>query len=232
MNEINKIGALDGLRGYMALWVFVAHVTTMATIQFKKNDGWGMLFANGDFAVGVFIVLSGFVITLNLMNESNIGDFYIRRALRLFPVYLVCLIASVLILDLSIRVLIEFPWSAQRLMDRIHYLQNSKEYFALHLLAHIPLLHGLIPERMLPSTSYTFMGKTWSLALEWQYYLVAPLLFRLMMWIKSGCLLKALVVFALIVVSRKFPQSSLELGRRIVCKRQLVRITPFSKAVS
>ncbi|HUW28398.1 MAG TPA: acyltransferase [Sulfuriferula sp.] len=208
MTETRKIGALDGLRGYMALWVFVTHVTTMATIQVQKHDGLGMLFANGEFAVGVFIVLSGFVITLNLQKERNAGDFYIRRVLRLFPVYWVCLIASVLILDLSIRVLTEFPWSAPRLMDRINYLQNSKEYLMPHLLAHIFLLHGLIPDRILPSSSYAFMGQAWSLTLEWQYYLVAPLLFWFMARIKSGFLPKALVVLALIVVSRRSPQSS------------------------
>lgn len=208
MSEARKIGALDGLRGYMALWVFVTHVTTMATIQVQKYDGLGMLFANGEFAVGVFIVLSGFVITLNLMKERNAGDFFIRRALRLFPVYWICLIASVLVLDLSIRVLTEFPWSAPRLMDRIQYLQDSKKYLVPHLLAHVLLLHGLIPDRILPSSSFAFMGQAWSLTLEWQYYLVAPLLFWFMTRIKPGYLPKALVVLALIVVSRKSPQSS------------------------
>lgn len=208
MTKIGKIDALDGLRGYMALWVFVTHVTTMATIQLQKYDGLGMFFANGEFAVGVFIVLSGFVITLNLQKERNAGDFYIRRILRLFPVYWICLIASVLILDLSIHVLIEFPWNAPRLMDRINYLQNSREYLVPHLLAHVFLLHGLIPDRMLPSSSYAFMGQAWSLTLEWQYYLVAPLLFWFMTRIKSGLLPKIVIVLALIVMSRKSQQSS------------------------
>jgi peptidoglycan/LPS O-acetylase OafA/YrhL len=208
MTETRKIGALDGLRGYMALWVFVTHITTMATLQLQKYDGLGMLFANGEFAVGVFIVLSGFVITLNLNKERNIGDFYIRRALRLFPVYLVCLLASVLILNLSIGVLTDYPWSAPRLMDRIQYLQDSRDYFFPNLIAHVLLLHGLIPERILPSTSYAFMGQAWSLTLEWQYYLVAPALFWFMTRIKSGYLAKALVVLALMVASRWSPQST------------------------
>lgn len=208
MSESRKIGALDGLRGYMALWVFITHVTTMATLQIEKHNTPGMFFANGEFAVGVFIVLSGFVITLNLQKERNAGDFYIRRALRLFPVYWICLVASVLALNLSIEVLHQIPWSEPRLMDRIQYLQNSKEYLVPHLFAHFFLLHGLIPEHVLPSTSYAFMGQAWSLTLEWQYYLVAPLLFWGLTRIKSSYLAKALALFVLILVSHKFVQSS------------------------
>lgn len=174
-----KVHALDGLRGLMALWVFITHVTTMATIPLHKNEGLGWIFANGQFAVGVFIILSGFVITLNVQSAKNFTSttFLIRRVFRLFPVYLICLLASVLILDLSLDVLKELPWPGLRTQDRIQYLQDSKNNFYPHVILHSFLIHGLVPESILRSTSYAFMGQAWSLTLEWQFYLSVPLFY-------------------------------------------------------
>ena len=205
-----KIHALDGLRGVMALWVFVSHVTTMAGLAIQKNVGWGWILANGEFAVGVFILLSGFVIMLNIMASQPLhkSDFWTRRALRLFPVYLICLAASTLMIDISIDALHALPESAQRLADRLRYLEASKTDFFKHLLLHAGLLHGLVPERILPSTSYAFMGQAWSLTLEWQFYLVAPFFCALLQkthrhWIRMGVLLGVLLA-----ASRGFPQVS------------------------
>jgi len=204
----DKIRTLDGLRGYMSLWVFFTHVLTMATLTLDKHQGWGWILANGEFAVGVFIILSGFVITLNLQREQTVSDFYLRRALRLFPAYLVCLAFSVLILPMSIELLRNFPWEAMRLDDRIAYLENSQKYFYPHLVAHVALLHGLIPERLLPSTSFAFMGQAWSLTLEWQYYIIAPLIFWLQMRIRPQLWLMALAVLFGTLVARRMTQGS------------------------
>jgi hypothetical protein len=51
----------------------------------------GWILANGDTAVGTFIIISGFVIALNVdRSYDGYGGYIIRRALRLFPVYLTC----------------------------------------------------------------------------------------------------------------------------------------------
>jgi len=99
--KIDRIESLEGLRGLMAFWVWVSHVTTMATLPFEKRAGAGWILANGEFAVGVFVILSGFVISLSLqsMRPLNIGEFLIRRGFRLFQIYLVALYLSVLLLE-------------------------------------------------------------------------------------------------------------------------------------
>lgn len=196
-----QVPGLEGVRGIMALWVWVTHVTTMATLALHKNEGWGWVLANGEFAVGVFIIISGFVISATLLGsrDGRVSSYLVRRAFRLFPVYLVCLLGCVAIVDLSIQVLRDIPWAGIRTDERIGYLLAAKENFWTHLGLHVVLLHGIVPERLLPATSFAFMGQAWSLTLEWQFYLAAPLLvaiagkFRLNLWTATaGALLLSL----------------------------------------
>jgi peptidoglycan/LPS O-acetylase OafA/YrhL len=204
-----KIPHLEGLRGWMAIWVWVTHVSTMAGFQLKKNEGVGWVLANGEFAVAIFVVLSGFVISKTIAESWSGGrDFFVRRTFRLFPVYLICLGASVLILNLSIELLHDMPWALERISDRSKYLLDSKQYFSYHLILHALLLHGLIPDSVLPSSSYAFMGQAWSLSLEWQFYLVAPALFWLLNRVKLGRAANMILLLVLAIVSRKLSQPS------------------------
>jgi peptidoglycan/LPS O-acetylase OafA/YrhL len=207
-----KIEALDGLRGWMAFWVWVSHVTTMAALPLEKTTGLGWILANGEFAVAVFVVLSGFVISMTLTEPGGqaTSAFYVRRGFRLFPAYLVCLLISAfLTLDLSITALEELPWYTTRTADRLVYLHNSRNAFWTHLSLHVPLLHGIVPERFLPSTSYAFMGQAWSLTLEWQFYLFAPFAIVFMRRFEWTPLRQTALLFALGLLARRLPQPSM-----------------------
>ncbi len=206
---MTKIEGLEGLRGYMAIWVWITHVTTMAALPLNKNTGWGRILANGDLAVGVFIMLSGFVISASVLNaNTKYSEYITRRALRLFPAYIVCLVISILILNLSIGVLHALPWDANRTEGRLAYLEASRTNFWPHLLLHSTMLHGLIPDSVLPYTSYAFMGQAWSLTLEWQFYLVAPVLLIAVERIKSSLLAISIVFLVLLALAMQFNQPS------------------------
>ena len=201
-----KLLALDGLRGWMALWVWITHVVTMATLPLVKTHGIGVVLANGQYAVCVFILLSGFVIS-NSATTHSWKDFIIRRGFRLFPAYLICLAISVLIVGLSIELIKATPWPMMRIDDRLEYLQDSLAHFWPHLGLHVLLLHGLVPDSILSSTSYAFMGQAWSLTLEWQYYLMAGLLMKLSF--KSRSLVFELaVLIVLLMMAKVFTQPS------------------------
>ena len=190
----------------MALWVYVTHVLTMATLPLEKGSGIGTILANGTWPVAVFILLSGFVIS-NSATSRSYAAFITKRAFRIFPVYLVCLAVSVAILDISIEALHAAPWDMKRREDRLFYLEESQRNFWPHLALHIPMLHGLMPRSSLPASPYAFMGQAWSLTLEWQFYIIAPLIFGIAKNRKAD-LVHYVVLGALLWVSKKFEQGS------------------------
>src|SRR3569832_1712860 len=89
--------ALDGLRGVAILLVLFLHVFDFLNYFFI---GW--------LGVDLFFVLSGFLITdilLKTVDKPNyLRNFYMRRILRIFPLYYLTLIVCLLILP-SIDVL-------------------------------------------------------------------------------------------------------------------------------
>lgn len=209
---MKQIDELDGLRGWMALWVWVTHVTTVAALPFEKTQGFGWVLANGSFAVGVFVILSGFVISMALSDARDQPKrvFYVRRALRLFPAYLICLaISAFFMIEPSISALHALPWDAPRNAGRLEYLYASRDAFWTHLALHAPLLHGLVPDQILPANSYAFMGQAWSLTLEWQFYLIAPFALAFMRWFEWTALREGALLIVLGLLARRLGQPSM-----------------------
>lgn len=76
-----RVAAVDGLRGLLAVVVLAWHVCSPFGL------GWMLPLANA--AVALFFVLSGYALTRGW--DGRYGAFLIRRALRLWPVYALCL---------------------------------------------------------------------------------------------------------------------------------------------
>lgn len=97
---------LDGLRGIAAIAVVLGHIELIKQFFQLKNvyDRGGPFFLYlGSLAVTFFFVLSGFLITFLLLKEKEskgtiaIRNFYLRRALRIWPVYYVLFVLGFLI---------------------------------------------------------------------------------------------------------------------------------------
>lgn len=171
---MSKVNEMDSLRGLMAGWVFLSHVCFFAGLK----DGPFALIAMGGPAVTVFIILSGFAITISLLrSESSYSDYIARRFFRIYPVYLIGLAMGLATSFAYPDLLASLEWVDPTSIDRIDRRTDGEaDAFWLHLVAHLTLLHGIIPDNILYGSALTFNGVLWSLSLEWQFYLVAPLL--------------------------------------------------------
>lgn len=169
---------IEGLRGYLALWVAVGHALNFSGIM----DGGAVmtLLLSGHQAVLEFIVLSGFVIThLRLSSPETYGTYIARRAWRIFPVYVVCFLIAVAITPMLATFVQQVPWAnttdwAGFKQERLDWLTQLQTNGWAHILAHLSGLHGLIPDEILPYSNRAFLAPAWSVSLEWQFYLVAP----------------------------------------------------------
>lgn len=167
---------LDAARAFLAWIVVVVHCAYDGGIH---NKSWAMA---GIWAVAAFVTISGFVIaSLLLSKKETYPVFVFRRFMRLFPVYVVCLLLALLLQPVAPN----FPLSSE-----VTGLENER-FWAL-LLSHLALLHGIWPHAAIGQCA--FLNPAWSISLEWQLYLVAPALLALMLRYRAKLLAPLLAV--------------------------------------
>lgn len=114
MNKYKNISFFEGLnalRFFAALLVVMHHSETIRNKNGLCNLEWLGAFRNGGNAVTFFFVLSGFLITYLLLKENNntgsisIKKFYIKRTLRIWPLYFLLVIIGTLILPQAFSLL-------------------------------------------------------------------------------------------------------------------------------
>ena len=159
---------LDGLRFFSFLVVFFSHIIFTKNGHIKEESWFkffkGRIFYEGDLGVSFFFVLSGFLITYLLIKEKqftgnvHISSFYIRRALRIWPLYYFCVFFGFIIFPLLKTVFGQIPnETADPILCSI-FLNNFSA-----------VLNGP------PDASV--LSVLWSVAIEEQFYLLWPILF-------------------------------------------------------
>jgi len=102
----------------------------------------------------------------------------------------------------------QLPWDGPRTAGRLEIFENTRQFYWPHLFLHTFLLHGIVPDKILPSTSFAFMGQAWSLTLEWQFYLIAPFAFFLLSRMRITHVMHFVVMAATVALSKLFGQPS------------------------
>ncbi|MFN8669151.1 MAG: acyltransferase [Gemmatimonadaceae bacterium] len=156
---------LDGVRGLAIVLVFLVHFKfrTWSTPLDAFVDG---IFRSGWMGVDLFFVLSGFLIT-GILLEGRSGpryfrNFYLRRLLRLFPVYYLTLAVLFLVLP---RVLQPPP------AELVALVPHQGWYWLYAVNVFQVRSHGTM--------SYFNTLHLWSLSVEEQFYLLWPMVVRL-----------------------------------------------------
>ncbi|WP_101951618.1 acyltransferase [Mycobacterium sp. 3519A] len=165
-----RIIGLDGVRGLLCLSIAITHVTgyyTAHTAHVWKTNVFG-------FSLVYFFVLSGFLLFLpyvrNVVAERssarmpNVRDYAVHRLARIMPAYLViCLIVN-FVLRLSY-------------VDNASLMPDDAKTGIGVITAPGELLANLaLVQTYFPAYIQTGIGPSWSLTLEYAFYLSLPLL--------------------------------------------------------
>ena len=89
-----RLAWLDALRGFAALCVVFDHAGYHMLIN-ERNFVYRW-FDPGQYGVFVFFLVSGYIIPASLERKGSVRAFWISRAFRLFPLYAVALVLSVI----------------------------------------------------------------------------------------------------------------------------------------
>jgi peptidoglycan/LPS O-acetylase OafA/YrhL len=155
------VAVLDGVRGVAILMVLCVHFIGDSPAHTALGRAMVKLANYGIWGVDLFFVLSGFLITGLLYDSKKSAhyfrDFYVRRTLRIFPLYY-----GVLALLFIVLPALPTPYPAGLAESAHHqawlWLYASNGYLAIHRAWALP-----------------YVGHFWSLAVEEQFYLIWPI---------------------------------------------------------
>lgn len=162
--------ALDGLRAVALIFIVMFHTWQQSWIYYNIKLGPDKYLLNleivqrfGYVAIDIFFVLSGFClfypIARDIFGESKFTgwrNFFIKRARRIYPAYILMLIILIIVPALS--------WAAE------YDVHNAKDV-AKHFIYHVLFIHN-IDNATIGSTIST----AWTMSVEVQFYLLFPLL--------------------------------------------------------
>lgn len=171
---------LDGLRALAVLAVIIYHA--------NLEIGGVQIFKGGFFGVDVFFVLSGYLITGIIRKQKDnssfsIIDFYWRRAKRIVPALLVMLLITSIVAYFILlpNDLVSYTQTLQSaLYFGSNYFFYGEDSYIAESSIYKPLLH------------------TWSLAVEWQFYLVYPIIIWVIKKIFKQYMFSILLALALL----------------------------------
>ena len=164
--SLGHLRSLDGLRAVAVLVVMAFHAGIAG-------------FHGGRAGVDVFFVISGFLITTLLLVERDrsgrigLGAFYMRRALRLYPALLVAVAGALLLAYLKMPVFGASSASFDSTLEGTPFA----------------LFYTMNVARAAEWSNGGFLGHTWSLAIEEQFYLVWPVVVILVLRRRGPALL-------------------------------------------
>ena len=204
-----KLEALTALRFVAAACIVLHHLRGSFGIA---GDAYSSL--NLGAAVSFFFVLSGFVLAYAHPRLSGLSDgfaFLVKRWFRIWPLHFACL---VILLVLMPQLLTEAARSVQGWLE---------------IVANILLLQAWVPWS---SFYFSFNPVSWSISIEWFFYLCFPFLLYLMLRRNGARLallatLLPLVVLLVLCAVCKVPDYSD--ARSQITTHGLIYINPFAR---
>ena len=155
---------LNGLRFIAAFLVIIHHIEQFKNLWNIPNFYYkSSIKSLGDVGVTVFFVLSGFLITYILLKEKhktgtiNIISFYIKRILRIWPLYFLLMILGLFVFN-------KLPFA-----NTEDLYVNFHEFFYIKLILYIFILPNIVLQLF---GAVPLISQLWSIGIEEQFYLI------------------------------------------------------------
>lgn len=149
MNHKSRLEELDALRGLAALAVVLYHYTIRYEELFGHAKTSYLSFTYGNLGVNLFFMISGFIIFMTITRTNHVKDFAKKRALRLYPAYIV----AVIITFISVKI----------------YGLEGRDVSYFEGFFNLTMLQGFIPGIKPVDGAY------WSLVVELTFYIMIGL---------------------------------------------------------
>ena len=183
---------LDGLRFVSFFVVFLYHCL-LSILSYLKDASpevynvVNFLFKHGNLGVNFFFVLSGFLITYLLIKEKefngqiHVPNFYVRRILRIWPLYYLCIIVGFI------------GFGILKKMSGEPIMENANPWYYIFFGANFDIMHTW-PEK----PDALLLSVLWSVAVEEQFYLTWPLILSIVPLKKFRFVFPAIMAFSLL----------------------------------
>jgi peptidoglycan/LPS O-acetylase OafA/YrhL len=156
----SRLAWLDALRGFAALCVVFDHGSTL--VLRPVRDFLYHTMDLGQYGVFVFFLVSGYIVPASLERKGSVKDFWISRAFRLYPMYVVALLLS---------------YVAYK--NGYGTVRDAGRYPATTAASWLLMLPNLLSGPNVPNV-------TWTLSYEMVFYLLLAALFSWRIHARSG----------------------------------------------
>lgn len=186
---------LDGMRALAILAVLWHHSN-------GENPLPWSIFTRGYLGVDLFFVISGFLITHLLIKEKRITgsislrNFYVRRTLRIFPLYYGYLFGILVLAAIS------QPQKVDRMLD-------TAPFYLLYI------------SNWIPEGYFEYFHRAWSLAVEEQFYLLWPVAVVLLGIVRSTYLVLTLMLASFFCLLGFVGQTAFDINQLLVPYRTI-----------
>lgn len=158
MNKVRE-NCFDFLRFLFAFTVFVQH---SYHLSFQPKLHWAIYFLDTGIAVTGFFVISGFLVFMSYEKSRSVGDYLEKRARRILPAYIVCVIICAV---------------AGAFLSRLSYNEYFSWGFVKYLGANLVFANFIAPKLpgVFEQNAVTVVnGALWTIKVELMFYLIVP----------------------------------------------------------
>ncbi len=159
MHPLNPKNNFDHIRLFLALAVFLHHLTVLDTFAFFKH------FVNPNVAVHSFFIVSGFLIFMSYERSSTVKSYFIKRFKRIAPGYITVIVLAFLLLSFLSTLPLKSYFSSL----------ESWQYLFINL-STLGFAHGSLPGVFTENPITAVNGPLWTIKVEVMFYLSIPLI--------------------------------------------------------